>query len=65
MFENDNTFFERNKLISMMQLFNSALVDIGIIDSSLTKKYLPDKWLLTSKGYLNNMISTAHDAGFF
>lgn len=65
MFMIDNTLFERTHFISMMQLYNSALVDIGNIDGSLAKNYLSDKWLLTSKGYLYNMRSTAHEAGFY
>lgn len=65
MFMIDNTLFERNHFTSMMQLYNSALIDIGNIDGSLAKNYLPDKWLLTSKGYLYNMKSTAHEAGFY
>lgn len=65
MFIVDNTLFEREYFIEIMQLYNSALIDIGEIDGSLAKKYLPDKWLLTSKGYLYNMQSTVHEAGFY
>lgn len=65
MFMVDNTLFERNYFICMMQLFNSALIDIGEYDGALRKGYLPNKWLLTSKGYLYNMRTTAHEAGFF
>lgn len=61
----DNTLFETNYFISMMQLYSSALIDIGNIDGSLVKKYLPDKWLLTSKGYLYNMESSSHEAGSY
>lgn len=61
----DNTLFERNHFTYMMQLYNSALIDIGDIDGSLAKNYLPDKWLLTSKGYLYNMRATAHGGGSY
>lgn len=65
MFIIDDTLFERSQFISIMQLCNSALIDIGNIDGSLAKNYLSDKWLLTSKGYLYNMQSTAHEAGSY
>ena len=65
MFMIDNTLFEKTYFISMMKSYNSALIDIGSIDGSAAKKYLPDKWLLTSRGYLYNMQSTAHEAGFY
>lgn len=61
----DNTLLEKDYFISIMQLFNSALIDIGNIDGSLVKKQLPNKWLLTSKGYLYNMQSTAHEMGVY
>lgn len=61
----DNNLFEKEQFLIWMQLYNSALIDIGEIDGSLAKRYLPDRWLLTSKGYLYNMQTTAHEAGFF
>ena len=61
----DNTLFEKEYFISLMQLCNSALIDIGNIDGSLVKCYLPNNWLLTSKGYLYNMQSTAHEAASY
>lgn len=64
-FRIDNTLFEREHFLIWMQLFNSALIDIGEIDGSLSKSYLPNKWLLTSKGYLYNMQATTHEAGFY
>ncbi len=65
MFMIDDTLFEKEYFIYMMQLYNSALIDIGGIDGSLANNYLPDQWLLTSKGYLYNMQVTAHEAGSF
>lgn len=65
MFIVDNTLFKRNHFIYIMQLYNSALVDIGAIDGSLAKNYLSDTWLLTSRGYLCNMQATAHEAGCY
>lgn len=61
----DSTLFEKSNFISMMQLYNSALIDIGSIDGSLKTKYLPNSWLLTSRGYLYNMQATAHEAGCY
>lgn len=65
MFMADNTFFDRTHFINIMQLFNSALIDIGNIDGSLAKRYLANKWLLTSRGYLYNMQTTNHEAGIY
>ncbi len=59
----DHTLFEKDDFIDTMQLFNSALMDIGEMDGSLQKAYLRNQWLLTSRGYLYNMRSTAHEAG--
>ncbi len=61
----DSTLFEKSNFISMMQLYNSALIDIGSIEGSLKTKYLPNSWLLTSRGYLYNMQATAHEAGCY
>jgi len=61
----DNTLIDKDTFISIMQLFNEALIDIGEIDGSLRKIYLPNKWLLTSRGFLYNMQTTAHEAGSF
>lgn len=61
----DNTLIDKDTFISIMQLLNEALIDIGKIDGSLSKHYLPDKWLLTSKGFLYNMQTTAHETGSF
>lgn len=65
MFMVDNTLFKRNHFIYIMQLCNSALIDIGAIDGSLAENHLSNKWLLTSKGYLYNMQATAHEDGFY
>lgn len=61
----DNTLIEREYFNFIMQAFSFALIDIGSIDGSLAKVYLPNNWMLTSKGYLYNTQSTFHSAGFF